>query len=86
MRTITYSYDESKPTNKDYLIAVLTDSIDNGGASYESVAEYDIDCPYVSSADCLSQLPTAQALMCFEAGACGRKKKAPLLSFFQKPG
>ena len=55
MRTITYSYDESKPTNKDYLIAVLTDSIDDGGASYESVAEYNIDCPYVSSADCLNE-------------------------------
>ena len=55
MRTITYTYDEAKPTNKDYLIAVLTDSIDDGGASYESVAEYDIDCPYVSSADCLNK-------------------------------
>ena len=55
MRTITYTYDETKATNKDYLIAVLTDSIDDGGASYESVAEYDIDCPYVSSADCLNK-------------------------------
>ena len=55
MRTITYTYDETKPTNKDYLIAVLTDSIDDGGASYESVAEYDIDCPYVSSTDCLNE-------------------------------
>ena len=55
MRTITYTYDETKPTNKDYLIAALTDSIDDGGASYESVAEYDIDCPYISSADCLNE-------------------------------
>ena len=54
MRTITYTYDEAKPTNKDYLIAVLTDSIDDGGASYVSLAEYDIDCPYVGSRDCLN--------------------------------
>ena len=54
MRTITYTYDESKPTNKDYLIAALTDSIDDGGASYESVAEYDIRCPYVRNSDCLN--------------------------------
>lgn len=52
MRTITYTYDETKPTNKDYLIAVLTDNIDDGGASYEAVAEYDIDCPYRGYADC----------------------------------
>lgn len=55
MRTITYTYDETKPTNKDYLITALTDSIDDGGASYESLAEYDIDCPYVSNADCLNE-------------------------------
>ena len=55
MKTITYTYDESKPTNKDYLIAVLADSIDDGYASYESVAEYDIDCPYISNADCLNE-------------------------------
>lgn len=54
MRTITYTYDETKPTNKDYLIVVLTDSIDDDGASYESVAEYDIDCPYFFSEDCLN--------------------------------
>lgn len=54
MRTITYTYDETKPTNKDYLIAVLTDSIDDGGASYESVAEHDINCPYFSSVNCLN--------------------------------
>ena len=55
MRTITYTYDENKPTNKDYLIATLTGSIDDGGASYESLAEYDINCPYVSYADCLNE-------------------------------
>ena len=55
MRTITYTYDESKPTNKDYLIAVLTESIDDGGASYESVADYDIACPYGSYADCINE-------------------------------
>lgn len=52
MRTITYTYDEIKPTNRDYLIAALTDSIDDGGAAYEAVAEQDIDCPYVSTKDC----------------------------------
>lgn len=56
MRTITYTYNEMHPKNKDYLIAVLTDSIDDCGASYESMAEYDIDCPYVSNADCLNEL------------------------------
>lgn len=55
MRRIIYEYDEAKPTNRDYLIATLTDSIDDGGASYESVAEYDINCPYRSSADCLNE-------------------------------
>lgn len=54
MRTITYTYDETKATNKDYLIAVLTDSIDDGGASYESVAKYNIDCPYYGDDDCLN--------------------------------
>jgi hypothetical protein len=52
VRTITYTYDETKPTNKDYLIAVLADTIDDGGASYESVAEYNIDCPYAGYGDC----------------------------------
>ena len=55
MRTITYTYDETKPTNKDYLIAALTDSIDDGGASYESVAEYNIHCPYFSGVNCLNE-------------------------------
>lgn len=54
MTTITYTYDETKPTNKDYLIEVLTDSIDDGGASYESMAKYDIACPYVRDDDCLN--------------------------------
>ena len=54
MKTITYTYDETKPTNKDYLIEVLTDSIDDGGASYESMAEYNIDCLYRRFADCLN--------------------------------
>ena len=29
MRTIAYTYDEEKPSNKDYVIACLTDSIDD---------------------------------------------------------
>lgn len=55
MTTITYTYDKTKATNKDYLIAVLTDSIDDGGAAYESVAKYDIACPYVGYSDCLNE-------------------------------
>ncbi len=55
MRTITYTYDETKATNKDYLIEVLTDSIDDGGASYESVAEYDIECPYRGFDNCYNE-------------------------------
>ena len=55
MTTITYTYDEKKATNKDYLIAVLTDSIDDGGASYESVARYDINCPYFGYDNCLNE-------------------------------
>lgn len=55
MRQITYEYDETNPTNKDYLIAALADAIDDGGASYESVAEYDIDCPYMNTTDCLNE-------------------------------
>jgi hypothetical protein len=54
MRTITYTYDEENPTNRDYLIAALTDSIDDGGASYDSALEYNIDCPYINSTDCLN--------------------------------
>lgn len=52
MRQIKYTYDESRPTNKDYLIAALTDSIDDGGASLESVVEQNIDCPYMRYSDC----------------------------------
>ncbi len=55
MRTITYTYDETKATNRDYLIAALTDNIDDGGASYESVARYNIDCPYHGYADCYNE-------------------------------
>ena len=54
MRTITYTYDETDPTNKDYLIAALTDEIDDGGASYMSVVEHNIDCPYLGSSNCLN--------------------------------
>lgn len=54
MTTITYTYDETKATNKDYLIAVLTDSIDDCGASYEAVARYNIACPYSHNSDCLN--------------------------------
>lgn len=50
MKTITYTYDEENPTNRDYLIAALTDSIDDGGASHDSVLVYHIDCPYGSLA------------------------------------
>ena len=55
MRTITYTYDEENPTNRDYLVAVLADVIDDGGASCESVVKYDINCPYISDSDCLNE-------------------------------
>ena len=55
MLTITYTYDGEHPTNRDYLVAALADAIDDGGASYESVAEYNIDCPYPSYSDCLNE-------------------------------
>lgn len=54
MRTITYTYDERNATNKDYLIAALTDDIDDCGASYEAVARYAIECPYNRNSDCLN--------------------------------
>lgn len=54
MKTIAYTYDETRCTNKDYLILELTESLDDGGAGYESVAEYDIACPYHHSSDCLN--------------------------------
>ena len=55
MRTITYTYDETKPNNRDYVILALADEIDDGGASYESVAKYNIACPYIWDADCLNE-------------------------------
>lgn len=33
-------------TNKEYLLAALTDKFDDGGASYESTVYYNIACPY----------------------------------------
>lgn len=54
MTTITYTYDETKCTNKDYMILELTESVDDGGAGYESLAEYHINCPYTHSCDCLN--------------------------------
>ena len=54
MKTLTYTYDETSPTNKDYIICALTGEIDDGGASYDAVAEYNIDCPYYSSVECLN--------------------------------
>lgn len=54
-RTIIYTYNERHPTNKDYLIEVLTGSIDDGGASYEAMAKYDIECPYYGNANCLNE-------------------------------
>lgn len=47
-------------TNKEYLINVLTDIIDDGGASYDSVLEYNIACPYSSYTDCLNHLESNQ--------------------------
>lgn len=55
MTTITYTYDEQKPTNKDYVIACLTGSIDDGGSSYESMTKYNINCPYFGDDDCLNE-------------------------------
>lgn len=37
MRTITYTYDEREPTNRDYIIACLTESIDDGGLDQMSI-------------------------------------------------
>ena len=54
MKTITYTYNGRRATNRDYLVAVLTDSIDDGGASCESMARYNISCPYTTS-DCLNE-------------------------------
>lgn len=52
MRHITYTYDECKPTNNDFLIAALADDIDDGGASLNSIIENNIDCPYRLLSDC----------------------------------
>lgn len=52
MRHITYTYDEDNATNKDWLIAALTDNIDDGGASLDSIIEDNIDCPYRLLCDC----------------------------------
>ncbi len=41
-------------TNKQYIIDALTDNIDDGGAAYVSVAEYNINCPYIHRSDCLN--------------------------------
>ena len=55
MRTITYTYDETNPTNRDYLIAALAGDIDDGGASYDAAARYNIECPYSSDRDCYNE-------------------------------
>lgn len=33
-------------TNLEYIVSALKDEIDDGGASYESVVNYNIECPY----------------------------------------
>lgn len=33
-------------TNLEYMIASLTDQIDDGGASYEATVHYNVKCPY----------------------------------------
>ena len=55
MRTISYTYDEGNPTNRDYLVAALSGNIDDGGASYESATRYSINCPYFGFDDCLNE-------------------------------
>ena len=35
-------------TNLDYIVAALTDEIDDGGASFESVVHYHLSCPHFS--------------------------------------
>ena len=55
MRHITYTYDECKPTNKDFLIAALTGNIDDGDATFGGVVEYNIDCPYGLNSDCYNE-------------------------------
>ena len=60
MRTITYTYDETKVTNKDYIITALAEDIDDGGSGYVSVAEYQINCPYVWNSDCLNHVKNVE--------------------------
>ena len=55
MRHITYTYDEDKATNKDFIIAALTDNIDDGGAAFDSMVEHYIDCPYGLNTDCYNE-------------------------------
>lgn len=55
MKQIIYTYDENKPTNKDWPITALTDNIDDGGASFDSMAEYNFDCPYMRTSDCYNE-------------------------------
>ena len=45
MRTITYTYDGEHPTNRDYLVAALADSIENEheGNEYDT-KEYKEGC------------------------------------------
>lgn len=33
-------------TNQEYIIAALTDQIDDGSASWEACVHYNINCPY----------------------------------------
>lgn len=33
-------------TNQEYIIAALTDQIDDGGATWEACVHYNINCPY----------------------------------------
>lgn len=33
-------------TNKEMLIKALNDEFDDGGATYDSVVDYNINCPY----------------------------------------
>ena len=35
-------------TNREYMVAVLTDQVDDGYASYEAMLHYNISCPYFS--------------------------------------
>lgn len=36
------------PTNLEYIIAALSDEIDDGGASFEAVVHYNLSCPHFS--------------------------------------